>query len=169
VRRTREWDRDNRPPRSPWNEVAAGLWMGGHEWIDEHGELQSAVVTDQFDLVISLFTRAGHGPSPDRPHVVHEIPDAVLLPAQIDRVAELAVCAAEQLRAGRTVLVRCRAGLNRSGLVTAQTLIELGHDAPTAIALVRQARSGDALNNTIFVDYLTTGLSVSSLLSGLGS
>jgi hypothetical protein len=167
VRRTREWDRDNQPPRSPWNEVAPGLWMGGHEWIDEHGELQSAVVTDQFDVVISLFTRPGHGPAPDRLHVVHEIPDAALVPAQIDRVAELAVWAADQLRAGRTVLVRCRAGLNRSGLLTAQTLIEQGHDAHTAIGLVREARSESALNNTIFVDYLITGLSVSSLLSGL--
>jgi protein-tyrosine phosphatase len=141
--------------------------MGGHEWIDEHGELQSAVVTDQFDVVVSLFTRPGHGPSPDRLHIVHEIPDAALLPAQIDRVAELAVWAAAQLRAGRTVLVRCRAGLNRSGLVTAQTLIELGDDPRMAIERVRRARSESALNNTIFVDYLTTGLSVSSLLSSL--
>ena len=63
---------------------------------------------------------------------------------------------------------RCWSGLNRSGLLTAQTLIEQGHDAHTAIGLVRKARSGSALNNTIFVDYLITGLSVSSLLSGLG-
>lgn len=141
--------------------------MGGHEWIDDHGELRAAVVTDEFDVVFSLFTRPGHGPGPRQRHVVHEIPDAPLLPEQIDRVAELAVTAAEELTAGRKVLVRCRVGHNRSGLLTAQTLIELGHDARTAIGMVRRARSDQALNNATFVDYLTTGLSVASLLSGL--
>jgi protein-tyrosine phosphatase len=99
--------------------------------------------------------------------VVHEIPDGPLLPPQIDRVAELAVLAAEDVRAGRKVLVRCRVGLNRSGLLTAQTLITQGHDVRTAIGLVRQARSDSALNNATFVGYLTTGLSVASLLSDL--
>lgn len=167
MRRTRERDRGIPAPRAQWNEVVPGLWMGGHEWIDEHGELRDAVVTDQFDVVFSLFTRRGHGPGPARRHVVHEIPDGPLLPPQIDRVAELAVLAAEDVRAGRKVLVRCRVGLNRSGLLTAQTLIEQGHDVRTAIGLVRQARSDSALNNATFVDYLTTGLSVASLLSGL--
>ncbi|MYT19500.1 protein phosphatase, partial [Streptomyces sp. SID7760] len=68
---------------------------------------------------------------------------------------------------GRTVLVRCNAGYNRSGLVVAQTLIELGREAPTAIGAVRRKRSPSALNNRLFEEYLTTGLGVARLLAGL--
>ncbi|MFC1412516.1 MFS transporter [Streptacidiphilus sp. N1-12] len=45
--------------------------------------------------------------------------------------------------------MRCHSGYNRSGLVVAQTLIELGQDPLAAIALVRQKRSPWALNNQI--------------------
>lgn len=165
--RTHQRDQEIPPPRSPWNEVAERLWMGGHEWLDERGELRFAVVTDEFDVVVSLFTRPGHGPGPGREHVVYEIPDGPLTPAQIDRVAELAVWTADQVRAGRKVLVRCHSGYNRSGLLTTQTLIELGIDTRTAINQVRQARTEWALHNLTFVDYLTTGLGVASLLCGL--
>ncbi len=65
------------------------------------------------------------------------------------------------------MLVRCHSGYNRSGLVVAQTLIELGQDPATAIALVRQRRSPWALNNRTFEQYLTTGLDVAHLLAGL--
>lgn len=35
--------------------------------------------------------------------------------------------------------MRCHSGCNRSGLVVAQTLTELGQDPATAIALIRQS------------------------------
>ncbi|WP_051779493.1 protein-tyrosine phosphatase family protein [Streptomyces sp. NRRL S-241] len=75
--------------------------------------------------------------------------------------------AARAVQDGRTVLVRCNAGYNRSGLVIAQTLIELGHDSTTAIDLVRQRRSPSALNNRLFEEYLNTVLGVAHLLAGL--
>ncbi|MGW2544726.1 protein-tyrosine phosphatase family protein [Kitasatospora sp. NPDC001574] len=71
--------------------------------------------------------------------------------------------AAEAVRNDRTVLVRCRSGYNRSGLVVAQTLIELGRDPATAIALIRQSRSPWVLNNQTFEQYLSTGLDVAYL------
>ncbi|MFG2630257.1 hypothetical protein [Streptomyces sp. NPDC048473] len=67
------------------------------------------------------------------------------------------------------MLVRCHSGYNRSGPVVAQSLVELGQDAVTAIAHIRQQRSPRALNNKTFEQYLTTGLDVTYLLSGLGS
>ena len=75
--------------------------------------------------------------------------------------------AAEAVLNDRTVLVRCHSGYNRYGLVVAQTLIELGQDATSAIALIRQRRSPWALNNSTFEQYLTTGLDVAYLLAGL--
>ena len=44
------------------------------------------------------------------------------------------------LRGGRNVLVHCRGGVGRTGLVVAACLIETGRDADAAIALVRAAR-----------------------------
>ncbi|MFD8636744.1 hypothetical protein [Streptomyces sp. NPDC059533] len=80
---------------------------------------------------------------------------------------ELARTVARALRDGRTVLVRCRSGYNRSGLVVAQTLVERGEEPATAVGIVRRGRSPWALNNRMFVDYLTTGLEVAGLLVGL--
>ncbi|NUK05900.1 protein phosphatase [Streptomyces lunaelactis] len=154
-------------PRSPWDEITTGLWMGGHVWEDDRNRHRNAVVDREFDLVISLFTRDGHGPPEGVEHHVAPIPDDWLTSPQIDRVRLLAVIAAEAIRAGRTALVRCYSGYNRSGLVVAQTLIELGHDGPGAIDLVRRRRSSYALHNAAFEQYLLTGLDIASLLTGL--
>ncbi|MFD7445675.1 protein phosphatase [Streptomyces sp. NPDC059909] len=117
--------------------------------------------------MISLFARAGHGPDPQVEHVVSEIPDAPLTAGQILTVQQLAVRAAQAVREGRTTLLCCHSGYNRSGLVAAQALIELGHDTTAAISLLRQKRSPRALNSQTFEQYLTTGLDVAYLLAGL--
>ncbi|MFD5618717.1 protein phosphatase [Streptomyces yangpuensis] len=165
--KTRQKDRDIPEPDEPWSEIRPGLWMGGHFWTDHTGGVRPAVAGDEFDLVISLFTRPGHGPHPAVQHLVTELPDGPLTADQIRSVQELAHTATHALRDGRTVLVRCHSGYNRSGLVIAQSLIELGHDPAAAISLIRQRRSPRALNNETFEHYLTTGLQVAYLLSGL--
>lgn len=73
------------------------------------------------------------------------------------------------VRQGRRVLVRCHSGYNRSGLVIVQSLITMGYTAEDAVFLIRYRRSKWALNNQVFVDYLTTGLDVARLLVGLDS
>jgi hypothetical protein len=165
--RTRQKDRDVPSPGAPWNEIRPGLWMGGHHWTDSAGELQTAVVKAEFDLVISLYTRPGHGPATGVEHRVAEMPDAALSAFQIGQVRQMAVIAATAVRTGGTTLVRCHAGYNRSGLVVAQTLINLGHEPRDAIQLIRQRRSPWALHNELFVQYLETGLDVAGLLVGL--
>ncbi|MEU0600134.1 protein phosphatase [Streptomyces sp. NPDC006393] len=117
--------------------------------------------------MISLFARDGHGPDPQIEHVVSEIPDAPLTAGQILTVQQLALMAARAVRDGRSTLVRCHSGYNRSSLVVAQTLIELGHDTTAAIALLRERRSPLALNNQVFEQYLTSGLDVACLLTSL--
>ena len=165
--RTRQRDRPG--PDAPWHQIRPRLWMGGHDWTDPAGEPRPAVVTDEFDLVISLFTRDGHGPGPGVEHLVFEIPDDTLLAAQIDGVRRLGAIAADAVRQGRETLVRCHVGYNRSGLVVAQALIDLdlGLGTEDAIALIRERRSPRALNNEVFVAYLDSGLEIASLLSGL--
>jgi hypothetical protein len=62
----------------------------------------------------------------------------------------LASLLADRVREQKRVVVYCAGGLNRSGLVVAQTLIELGRTPAEAIALVRAARGKWALSNLAF-------------------
>lgn len=98
MKRTRQRDRDVPGPRSPWDEIVPGLWMGGHYWTDPAGELQPVVVGGEFDVVVSLFTRAGHGPPPGVEHLVAEIPDGPLTAAQIDAAHQSARATAQAVR-----------------------------------------------------------------------
>lgn len=153
--------------RAPWDEIIPGLFMGGHFYRAPSGDIVPAVAGDEFDLVVSLYRRDGHGPAAGITHHVREVPDAALTGPQLDDVCELAEIAAAAVRDKRKVLVRCHSGFNRSGLVVVQALGHLGYGVDNAIFLVRYRRSKWALNNDLFVDYLTTGLDVASLLTGL--
>jgi hypothetical protein len=136
----------------PWNEVVPGLFQGGH---DVRSQSRSAcVVTDQFDLVVSLTTREGYGPDAGVEHHVLRMADAGVDAGIAARVDELARAIAEAVDSGRRVLVRCSGGLNRSGLVVASTLVRLGHTPDDAIDLVRGARGPWALTNPAFVSFL---------------
>jgi hypothetical protein len=53
--------------------------------------------------------------------------------------------------------------------VAVQALVHLGYQVDDAIFLVRYRRSKWALNNHLFVEYLTTGLDVAGLLVDLDS
>jgi protein-tyrosine phosphatase len=57
---------------------------------------------------------------------------------------------------GKKVLIRCQAGWNRSGLITALVLIREGYEPAEAIRLIRQNRSSWALCNADFVNFLLT-------------
>ena len=156
-------------PVSAWDEIVPGLYMGGHVRQGPSGEPVPVVVGAEFDVVISLYRKDGHGPPGAVEHHCREIPDGPLTAAQLSDARELAETAAAAVRDGSKVLVRCRSGYNRSGLVVAQALVHLGYQVDDAIFLVRYRRSKQALNNHLFVEYLTTGLDVASLLAGLDS
>lgn len=164
IRRTR---RGVPQPETPWDEIVPGLWMGGHLWYDATGAMHPVVVGDEFDVVVSLYAAPGHGPAPDVEHIVAEIPDGPLDAAQLAAARHAAAVTATAVRQGRTTLVRCRSGLNRSGLVLAQALVDLGRRPAGAVALIRDRRSRAALNNALFVDYLTTGLDLAAELTTL--
>jgi protein-tyrosine phosphatase len=66
---------------------------------------------------------------------------------------------ASLVRDGRRVLVHCTEGLNRSGLVIAASLVEMGWSVADAIELVRERRGPTdddmrALSNESFVAWL---------------
>jgi protein-tyrosine phosphatase len=141
--------------------------MGGHEFTGLSGQLEFAVVRDQFDLVQTLLRLPGHGPDPGVEHHVWPIPDGPLDGTQLAGVIRLAQAACESLDGGRRVLVRCYHGYNRSGLVVAHALVRLGQPADEAIRLIRSRRSPWALHNELFVEYLRAGLPTARLLEEL--
>ncbi|MFG2788456.1 dual specificity protein phosphatase family protein [Streptomyces sp. NPDC048419] len=165
--RTRRKQPDVPAPDSPWSEIVPGLWMGGHQFRNRTGDLEFAVVRDEFDLVQTLLRLPGHGPDPGVEHHVWAIPDGPLDGTQLAGVMRLAQAASEALDEGRRVLVRCYHGYNRSGLVVAHALVRRGHSAEQAIRLIRSRRSPWALHNELFVDYLRAGLPTARLLEEL--
>ncbi|MFI5684026.1 dual specificity protein phosphatase family protein [Streptomyces sp. NPDC051636] len=165
--RTRGRQSDVPAPDTPWSEIVPGLWMGGHEFRGASGQLEFAVVRDEFDLVQTLLRLPGHGPDTDVEHHVWPIPDGPLDGTQLAGVMRLARAVNEALDAGRKVLVRCYHGYNRSGLVVAHALIRRGRSAEDAIRLVRARRSPWALHNELFVEYLRAGLATARLLEEL--
>jgi hypothetical protein len=154
-------------PVSAWDEIIPCLFMGGHIRQGPSGERIPVVVGAEFDVVISLYRTDGHGPADAVEHHCREIPDGPLTAAQLADACELAETATAAVRGGRKVLVRCHSGYNRSGLVAVQALVHLGYQVDDAIFLVRYRRSKWALNNHLFVEYLTTGLDVAGLLVDL--
>ena len=139
--------------KTPWDEVVGGLWVGCHDY-EEDGERAWAVVGDEFDVVVSLYSFPGHGPDPGVRHYSHRMPDALLEPEDAAEVEQLAALVADEVSAGRKVLVRCQAGLNRSALVAALAMVRLGWEPSEAIAEIRERRDLNCLFNRAFVAYI---------------
>ena len=157
------------PPAHPWSEIVPNLWMGGHERTDHEGFIVPVVVEREFDVVYSLHRDPGHGPSTGVADHYLAIPDGLLTAEQLREVYGFASAATLSWHSGRKVLIRCRSGLNRSGLVIAQVLVNNGSPVEEAVELIRTRRSHRAFNNQSFVDYLTTGLLLSAQLAALGT
>jgi protein-tyrosine phosphatase len=109
----------------------------------------------RFDVVV--FTAREYQPPeadfpPRSPDFIHApLHDARPTPDEVQIAVVAGVDVAELVRSGKTVLVTCWQGRNRSGLVTALALCELDDTAFTAISKVRQARGPTALDNRHFV------------------
>jgi hypothetical protein len=144
------------------SEILPGLWQGGTE--DDHvvgGRVPAghhgalAGRSPRFGVVVTLYADAQPAP-----WGVEELrfgfPDADLTPAFAARAVALARHAHRRWKDGERVLVRCQAGVNRSGLVMALVLMLEGMDAHDAIALIRERRAPAALSNSAYVRWLVT-------------
>lgn len=92
-----------------------------------------------------------------------DVEDAWALPGIVKTATEVAQRVKQRLDEGKRVLVICQAGRNRSGLISALTLIaRLGISGMEAVSRVRAARdpmlpTGErALTNDAFREYLET-------------
>lgn len=167
-------DVDGDDPRLSWptwsyihsTRQGGELWMGGTH--DEEDFLQSyvadkygsprgyekpKVMPRHFDAVATLYAAAGPvfwGVAEYR----FGFGDQPLDEANVPRIDSIVDWVLNELAQGHKVLVRCQAGLNRSGLVTALTLCKLGFTGEDAIELIRQQRTRFALCNPDFERYV---------------
>lgn len=124
--------------------LPGSLWQGGC--------MGGILLPEGFDYVLSLYPWEAYG--------LHEgvERDEVRMYDSLDQgfeqVEELASGVAQRLRDGQTVLVHCQAGLNRSGLLAARTLIELGKTPAESVALLRESRSPIVLCNEAFENWI---------------
>jgi protein-tyrosine phosphatase len=134
--------------------------------MDDEGKLfLSAAIEDWrpildrgINVVIDLEGGIDHGVPETANHFLYiylpihdgELPD-------LDRLHAIAKLAAELIRRGDRVLSHCGMGLNRSALMVALILRYLGMDSAQTVQRCRQRRPG-ALYNSVFADYLLTGL-----------
>jgi len=150
-------------PSDVWNEVLPGLFLGGTASEDDlatvlpgqsFGMPEPSITKDNFDTVVTLYAWA-------RPvdWFVKEIRlgilDGTMSDFNLEDIRSVVVSAHGDWKAGKRVLIRCQAGINRSSLVMALLLIRDGMSAKAAIDVMRSKRGAAVLANSHFVDWLT--------------
>ena len=156
---------DNTWPEYAPDEILPGLWQGGTEDHEVLGFPAPAHhyaglghrggVAYPFDVVVTLYADAQPAPWGVK-EFRFGFPDGPINNDDALEAIELARHAHRAWTAGRTVLIRCQAGVNRSGLVSALVLMLEGYLPHEAIALLRERRSQVVLSNGHFEDWLLT-------------
>lgn len=136
-------------------EILPGLFQGGTEDDDvvHVGREDRYAHHVPYDVIITLYASAQPAPWGVE-EFRYGFYDAELDGADLTRVLRAARLAYQRWVDGDQVLVRCQAGVNRSGLVTALVLIQSGLTPAQAIGLIRQRRGPGTLFNTHFVGWL---------------
>lgn len=156
---------DSRWPDYAPDEILPRLFQGGtedecvigcptptdhYDLLERHGR-----AAYPYDLVVTLYADAQPAPWGVR-EMRFGFPDGPLGNSDARHAVDLARMAHRAWRSGDQVLIRCQAGVNRSGLVTALVLMLDGYDPTKAIDLLRRRRSPVVLSNRDFVAWLMT-------------
>ena len=138
--------------------IAPNLFQGGTDDLDviHLAQTNNRPRTDlPFDAIVTMYAWA-------RPadwkvqEFRYGVPDASITDIGLDRLRQAVDFGYDRWKQGDRVLVRCQAGLNRSGLVLALILIKDGLTPQDAIARIRDNRGEDALFNRDFYNWLLT-------------
>ena len=136
--------------------IAPNLFQGGTDDLDviHLAQTNNYPRTDlPFDAIVTMYAWA-------RPadwniqEFRYGVPDASITDIDLDRLRQAVEFGYERWKQGDRVLVRCQAGLNRSGLVTALMMIKDGLTPIEAINCIRDSRGPDALFNENFHAWL---------------
>ena len=136
--------------------VAPNLFQGGTDDLDviHLAQTNNRPRTDlPFDAIVTMYAWA-------RPadwniqEFRYGVPDASIKDIDLSRLRQAVDFGYDRWKQGDRVLVRCQAGLNRSGLVTALIMIKDGLTPQSAINCIRDSRGPDALLNENFYAWL---------------
>lgn len=139
-----------------YSEIAPNLFMGGTDDEDTIHVPQRSYAPRKdlpFDAIITLYAWA----RPADWHIQefrYGFPDASIQDIDLKRLKLTIEWGYQQWMRGDRLLVRCQAGLNRSGLVTALILMQCGLSGEEAIALIREKRTSYALCNNAYEAWL---------------
>jgi hypothetical protein len=147
-------------PADIWTEVFPNLWQGGTDDDDIIGvrvldnDYEPRITKDEFDVVVTL-----HAWSNPADWGVKELRypfhDGVIgVDVSEDELFFIAKYVHDELLKGSRVLVRCLAGLNRSGLINVLVLVRRGYTVQEALDLVRSIRSRWVMCNEDFEKWL---------------
>ncbi len=145
-------------PISLYSEILTNLFMGGtddEDVIHIPARIYSRREDLPFDSMVTMYAWA-------RPadwnvqEFRYGVPDASIKDIDLNRLRQAVEFGYERWKQGDRLLVRCQAGLNRSGLVMALILIKDGFTPYQAIDLIRQRRTDIALFNENFANWLLT-------------
>jgi hypothetical protein len=148
-------------PDELWSEILPGLTLGGtddkdviFEGIQGWGQDHTPSITlENFDTVITMYAFARRVD-----WFVKEfrfgIYDHDMQDFDTAELHDLVVAAHRDWKKGKRILIRCQAGINRSGLVMALILIREGYEAEAAIDLMRHKRGEAVLANQHFERWL---------------
>lgn len=143
-------------PTSLYSEIAPNLFMGGtaDEDVIHQAVAYNKARTDlPFDAIITMYAWANPADWKVQ-EFRYGIYDSDISQIDLDRLKQAVEFGYNRWLSGDRVLVRCQAGLNRSGLVTALIMMSTGLDAETAIEQIRKNRAEIALFNTHYVEWL---------------
>lgn len=160
-------------PTKAWSEILPNLWQGGtidhwapNDWISSRLEdgnrpdgrrvLKKNITTDDFDSVYTFYADAEPADwfvkEIRYPFYDTDINNA--LGNAEEELADIVRMAHRDWTNGKKILIRCQAGLNRSGLVMGLVLIRAGYTAEEALHLMRSGRSEWCVCNKSFERYL---------------
>jgi protein-tyrosine phosphatase len=144
------------------SEILPGLWLGGtddYDTIDvpityhDLTHTKRAVNLTNFDVAVTLYAHA----RPADWHVEeirYGYMDAGIARVDFEKLGRVVDYAHAAWKSGQRVLIRCQAGLNRSGLTMALLLVKEGYTPQDAINLMRNKRTGYVLCNEEFEQYV---------------
>jgi hypothetical protein len=133
-------------PVEPYTEVIPGLFQAS-------ATHSPAEMLSMFDVLIDVGGRDRWEGAPDPRYSFHQLDDVPFI-SDAEMVHEVGERIAALVGEGKHVAVNCLSGVNRSGLLVARALVELGYTPERAIEEVREARGPMALSNQGFVRFL---------------
>ncbi len=152
-----QWVSTDQLPKDLYSEILPGLFMGGthdDDVVYAKPTDKHKINSNKFDCVITMYAWAN--PTDwGVEEIRYGIPDSDINDANIKKLLDIAYWGYRRWLSGEKVLIRCQAGLNRSGLITSLILIMDGLFPMSAVNLIREKRTPFALFNQNYVTWLT--------------